>query len=164
MESRNTHSGVQLLTGPRRHDCVDSPTVSDLPRAMSNTDAAIREAVESFVEELRGLIQAAALESVQSALSGGTSLGRSPKPGRRAPFTAFSKARQQGNKRTPEELEALVKKLHSYLTKNPGQRIEQVGTGLGVSTKELALPVKKLVSEKKITSKGQRRATTYFAK
>jgi hypothetical protein len=63
-----------------------------------------------------------------------------------------------------KELLGLVKKLHSFVAKNPGQRIEQVGKALGVATKELVLLVKKLVGEKKLSTKGQKRATTYFAK
>ena len=58
----------------------------------------------------------------------------------------------------------LVKKPQSLVSENPGQRIEQVGTALGVATKELTLPVRKLVSEKKLSTKCQKRATTYFAK
>jgi hypothetical protein len=130
---------------------------------MSNTDAAIREAVESFVEQLRGLIQRAALESVQAALNGGAPARRGAKPGR--PLAAAApKVQRKGAKRTPEELEALIKKLHSHVAKNPGQRIEQIGKAIGVVTKELVLPVKKLVTEKKLSTKGQKRATTYFAK
>ena len=130
---------------------------------MSNTDSAIREAVESFVEQLRGLIRQAALESVQAALNGAPARGRT-KPGRVVAFAAAPKGHRKGAKRTPEELEGLVKKLHSYVAKNPGQRIEQIGKALGIVTKELALPVKKLVSEKRLSTKGQKRATTYFAK
>jgi DNA-binding NtrC family response regulator len=131
---------------------------------MSNTDAAILEAVESFVEQLRGLIQQAALESVQAALNGGSlSARRGLKPARVAPASA-PKRRRIGPKRLPEELDALVKKLHVYVAKNPGQRIEQIGRGLDISTKELALPVKKLKSERQISTKGQKRATVYFAK
>jgi hypothetical protein len=131
---------------------------------MPNTNAAILEAVESFVETLKGLIQQAALESVQVALSGGgLSPGRGSKPGR-ATVVSVSKGRRKGAKRAPEELEALVKKLHTYVAKNPGQRIEQIGSSLGVATKELVLPVKKLVGEKQLSTKGQKRATVYFAK
>jgi hypothetical protein len=75
-----------------------------------------------------------------------------------------SKRQAKGAKRTPEELEALTKKLRAAIAKQPGQRIEQIGAGLGVATKELVLPVKKLLGEKSISTKGQKRATTYFAK
>ena len=87
---------------------------------------------------------------------------RSAKPGRAA--SAAPRGRKKGSKRTPEELGALVKQLHSHITKNPGQRIEQIGKTLGISTKEFVLPIKKLVSEKKVSTKGAKRATTDFAK
>jgi len=132
---------------------------------MSNTDTAIRDAVESFVEQLKSLIQHAALESVQAALNGGSqSPRRGAKPGRAAATVVASNGRGKGAKRTPEELDALVKKLHAHVVKNPGQRIEKIGAGLGIPTKELVLPAKKLLSEKRLATKGQKRATLYFAK
>ena len=58
----------------------------------------------------------------------------------------------------------MVKKLHSHIAKNPGQRIEHISKTLGIPTKEFVLPIKKLVSEKKVSTKGAKRATTYYAK
>jgi hypothetical protein len=130
---------------------------------MPNTNVAIQEAVESFVEQLRGLIEQAALESVQAALTGGAPTRRGAKSGSTA-VPAASKGHSKGAKRAPEEIDALVKKLHSFVSKNPGQRIEQIGRALGVATKELLLPVKRLVGEKRISTKGQKRSTRYFTK
>ena len=130
---------------------------------MSNIDAAILDAVESFVEQLEGLIRRAALESVHAALDGGSQeLRRGSKVGPTAK-ALMSKGFKKGAKRTPEELDALVNKFHSYVGKHPGQGIEQIGIGLGVSTKTLILPVNKLHSEKRIGTKEHKRATTYFA-
>jgi len=128
---------------------------------MPSTDAAIREAVNSFVEQLRGLIQQAALESVHAALTQERPTKRG-KAGRVAVHNA-ARARAKGAKRTPDELETLFKKLHAHIGENSGERIEQIGAALGVSTKDLVLPIKKLVSEKKVSKKGQKRATTYWA-
>jgi len=131
---------------------------------MSNIDDEVLEAVESFVEQLKGLIQRAALESVQSALTGG-----SPSPVRgskRLPARAAAVASQgyeAGSKRSPAELAALIKKLHGYIAKHPGLRIEKISAGLGLPTKALVLPVKRLISERKVATKGQKRATVYFA-
>jgi hypothetical protein len=75
----------------------------------------------------------------------------------------MSNGRGTGAKRTPAELDALVKKLHAHVVKNPGQRIEKIGAGLGIPTKERALPARKLLSEKRLATKGQKRATLYFA-
>jgi ribosome-associated translation inhibitor RaiA len=129
---------------------------------MPSTDSAIREAVESFVEKLRTLIQESALESVQAALNHERPATRA-RAGRIANGNT-EKLRAKGAKRTPEELEALLKKLHAYIGKAPGQRIEQIGSALAISTKELVLPIKKLIGDKRISKKGQKRATTYWAK
>ena len=135
---------------------------------MANISDTIRAALDSFVDDISNLIQQAALESVEQALASASTI-----PGRRgarggraaaAPSFAALASRKKGAKRTPEELEQLIKKLHGYIAKNPGQRIEQIAASLDISTKELNLPAKKLISEKKLSTKGQKRATTYFAK
>jgi len=140
---------------------------------MANINDTIRAALDAFVTDLSNLIQEAALESVEQALADASTIpgrgGRGAR-GARAAVPAFaslsslSSNRKKGAKRTPEELEQLIKKLHGYIAKNPGQRIEQIAQGLDISTKELNLPAKKLISEKKLSTKGQKRATTYFAK
>ena len=130
---------------------------------MSKIDEEVREAVEAFVEQLKGLIQRAALESVQTALNGGHSSSRRGATRPVAQSALGSERYEATAKRSPAELAALIKKLHSHIAKHPGQRIEKIGAGLGVPTKALVLPVKRLISEKKVTTKGQKRATTYFA-
>jgi hypothetical protein len=136
-------------------------------REMANINDTVRAALEAFVDDISSLIQQAALESVEAALAGASTI-----PGRRgrgpravvASLAPSAASRKKGAKRTPEELEQLIKKLHGYIAKNPGQRIEQIASSLDISTKELNLPAKKLISEKKLSTKGQKRATTYFAK
>ncbi|HYP77107.1 MAG TPA: DNA-binding protein [Polyangiaceae bacterium] len=130
---------------------------------MSNIDDELRKAVESFVEQLKGLIQRAALESVQTALNGGNSASRSSAKRPLARAAVGAQHYEAGSKRSPAELAVLIKKLHSHIARHPGQRIEKIGAGLGVPTKALVLPVKRLIGEKKVTTKGQKRATTYFA-
>lgn len=143
---------------------------------MANINDTIRAALDAFVTDLSNLIQEAALESVEQALADASTIpgrgGRGARGGRAAlpafgslsSLSSLSSNRKKGAKRTPEELEQLIKKLHGYIAKNPGQRIEQIAQGLDISTKELNLPAKKLISEKKLSTKGQKRATTYFAK
>ncbi|HEX2672240.1 MAG TPA: DNA-binding protein [Polyangiaceae bacterium] len=137
---------------------------------MANISDTIRAALDSFVNDLSSLIQEAALESVEQALAEASTIpGRGGRGARGAAaasssFVSLAASRKKGAKRTPEELEQLIKKLHGYIAKNPGQRIEQIAQGLDISTKELNLPAKKLISEKKLSTKGQKRATTYFAK
>ncbi len=137
-------------------------------REMANISDTIRSALDAFVDDISNLIQQAALESVEAALAGASTIpgrrGRGVRGAAAPSFAALAQNRKKGAKRTPEELEQLIKKLHGYIAKNPGQRIEQIAASLDISTKELNLPAKKLISEKKLSTKGQKRATTYFAK
>lgn len=75
-----------------------------------------------------------------------------------------ARAVKKGAKRSPEALEILTRKLLGYITKNPGERIEQIGVGLGLPTKELVLPAKKLIGDGSVRTKGAKRATAYFSK
>jgi len=59
-------------------------------------------------------------------------------------------------------LTQLVGRLLSEIKAKPGLRMEQIAKTLGSTTKDLALPAKKLIAEKKIKTKGERRATKYF--
>ncbi|HSR98635.1 MAG TPA: hypothetical protein VLM79_16375, partial [Kofleriaceae bacterium] len=82
------------------------------------------------------------------AVAGGGQVGR-PRGGR-------------GAKRTAADLEALSSKFASYVRANPGLRIEQINKELGTTTKDLALPIRKLISDGMIKAKGKKRSTTYF--
>lgn len=128
----------------------------------------IRERVEAFAADIAELIRASAMETVAAALGEGVGGGRGR--GRRAagrPVRGAGRAvvaRAKGAKRPPGEIEKLTAELGSYIKNNPGQRIEQIAQGLGTSTKELTLPVKKLLAKKAIKTRGQKRATQYFPK
>ncbi len=129
-------------------------------RMPSSVESEIHSRLESFVQDLTSLIRESAMELVSEALG---DRGSSRRGGaRRAAGAAPSTRPTKGAKRDPKVLAALTEKLGAFIKKTPGQRIEQIGKALGTPTKELALPVKKLISAKKISTKGQKRATTYF--
>jgi len=129
-------------------------------------DSQIQDHIQSFVEELTLLIKRAAVQSVSEALSegGGRRGPGRPRGAAARASVAPGAARRKGAKRDPQELEALTEKLNVYVKAHGGQRIEQIAQGMGTSTKELALPAKKLLATKKIRTTGTRRATKYFGK
>ena len=79
----------------------------------------------------------------------------------RAALTTEPK-RKFGAKRDPAALAKLTDDLGFYIEKHPGKRIEEIAEAMGESTKDLALPVKKLLGAKRISTRGQKRATRYF--
>jgi hypothetical protein len=128
----------------------------------SSVESEIRSRLESFAQELTALIRVAAIDRVSDAL-GGERPSRLPRSRTLRVGAARSAGRRsEGAKRDPRVLAAVTDKLGGFIRKNPGQRIEQIGKALGMPTKDLALPVKKLLGSKKISTKGQKRATTYF--
>ncbi len=65
-------------------------------------------------------------------------------------------------KRTPEEFDKIKSQLLSAIQNSPGQSIEQIGKLMSAGTSELALPMKKLISGKLVSTTGSKRATRYF--
>jgi hypothetical protein len=133
----------------------------------SSIESEILSRAETLVRELTALIRESALGIVQDALGAQQMPTRGGRVSRASQVKApagSAQRRPKGAKRDPRELEALTEKLGAFIKKSPGLRIEQIGKALGTPTKDLALPVKKLVAAKRISTKGQKRATTYLAR
>jgi len=129
----------------------------------NSVDSDIESLVATFVADLTALVRASALTVVSDALGGKAAPQGRRKSAARGGASASSR-RAKGAKRDPEDIAALTESLASFVKKSPGQRIEQIGKALGTPTKELTLPMKKLIAAKRISTKGQKRATTYFAR
>jgi hypothetical protein len=134
---------------------------------MSTFEQQINQRVQSFVAEITELARQQALETLSSALAGAGLLagrrgrgGRNGTAARRAGRPAL--AASAGGRRSPDQIDATCQALLSEIAGNPGQRIEQIGANIGMRTKDLALPIRKLVAQKQIRTEGQRRATRYF--
>jgi len=128
----------------------------------SPIDQQIRNRIDQFATDLNALIREAAVASVAHALQDAHPTSAAPRA-RRVDATRMGN-RAKGEKRDPQLLEHLTERLRGFIAKNAGQRIEQIAVSLGTTTKELALPAKKLIAEKKVRTTGQKRATKYFAR
>jgi hypothetical protein len=133
---------------------------------MSDFQNEMNHAVQGFVAQIAELARRAALDTLESAF--GSRSGRNGGGGRAAVATIAGGGRAgrprggRGAKRTAADLEMLSDKFGSFVKSNPGLRIEQINKELGTTTKDLALPIRKLIADGKITAKGQKRSTTYF--
>ena len=120
---------------------------------MSDFQTEMNRVVADFVSQITELARRAAIDTLESALGkrggGAVRLGR---------------VRGRGAKRSSGELDKLAEQFHAYVAKHPGLRIEQINKELGTSTKDLALPIRKLIADGEVKTKGAKRSTTYFAK
>ncbi len=132
---------------------------------MSDFQNEMNHVVQGFVAQITELARRAAITTLESAFT-----GRAPARGGAAPAVTATAAAVavgrprggRGAKRSPEDLDALSDQFASFVKSNPGLRIEQINKELGTTTKDLALPIRKLVSDGVIKVKGQRRSTKYF--
>lgn len=113
----------------------------------------IEALARDFVDRLQEIARDE-LFAVLGGVSPGRSASKSSKP---------RSSRSRGAKRDPAALKQLGEKFLAFVTRKPGLRIEEVNRELGSSTKELALPIRKLLAAKAIRSEGTRRSTKYFA-
>jgi hypothetical protein len=125
---------------------------------MSDFQNQMNRVVAAFVAQVTDLARRAAMDTLEAALSGHEA--------RRAATTTTAgpgRVRGRGAKRSPDELDKLAERFQVFVKEHPGLRIEQINKQLGTSTKDLALPIRKLLAEGAIHAKGQKRSTTYFA-
>jgi hypothetical protein len=136
---------------------------------MSDFQNEMNRAVQGFVAQITELARRAAIDTLESAFGGRAARSSAPVAVAvaAAPVATAGRASQprggRGAKRTAADLEALSDQFASFVKANPGLRIEQINKQLGTTTKDLALPIRKLISEGVISAKGQKRSTTYFA-
>jgi len=138
---------------------------------MSEFQTEMNRVVQGFVAQITELARRAAIDTLESAFGGRAARGAAPVAAAAAvaavATTNFGRVGRprggRGAKRTSADLEALSEQFASFVKANPGLRIEQINKQLGTTTKDLALPIRKLISEGQITAKGQKRSTTYFA-
>ena len=129
---------------------------------MSDFQTEMNHTVQGFVAQITELARRAALSTLESAFGGGRG-GRAVAAPVGAVIAQLGRPRGgRSDKRSPEDLEALSTKFASFVKSHPGLRIEQINKELGTTTKDLALPIRKLISEGRVTAKGKKRSTTYF--
>jgi hypothetical protein len=68
-----------------------------------------------------------------------------------------------GSRRSSQDVESFGATLLDYVKKNPGQRGEHIAAALGTDTKAMRLPMKKLIEDGAVKTKGERRGMMYFA-
>jgi hypothetical protein len=129
---------------------------------MSDFQNEMNKTVQGFVAEITELARRAAVGTLESAFDGRRSRGNGARAAVIALGTAPGRPRgARGAKRTAEDLEALATKFAAFVKAQPGLRIEQINKVLGTTTKDLALPIRKLIAEGMLSAKGNKRSTTY---
>jgi hypothetical protein len=130
----------------------------------------ISSKIDQLIQEFAVDLRAAIAEEAAAAfaqIAGGRSASFAPaaKRGRKPTAVAAASSKDGGRvRRSSEDLEKQSSLILAYIKKNPGQRAEQIGAALSLASREMMLPIAKLLEEKKLSKKGVKRATAYSAR
>jgi hypothetical protein len=123
----------------------------------------VRSLITEFTNQLTLAIRRATIDELVASLGGQVSAasprrgpGRPRGSGRRGP-------KPGGTRRSSENMEKMSADLLAHVKSNPGSRGEQIAAALGTDVGTMRLPMRKLIAEKKVKTRGQRRGMTYFA-
>jgi hypothetical protein len=119
-----------------------------------------------FARQVLSIVQGASLHEL--AGHGGTPQRRGDGGGGQPDTLSAPKRRGKGGRLPRRSAEEIAKSLDKIVllvkTHKEGMRAEELRSKLGMEPKEMPRILKEGIARKKLTTKGQKRATTYFAK
>ncbi len=133
---------------------------------MANLRSRLADLASSFADSVVDAIRGTSLEELLSE-SGARPKARHVEGAPKAKATSRVARTSSGRlpRRSAEDIAAELDKIVALVQKNKdGLRAEQIRAELGMQAKELPRVLKEGLSSKKLRSRGQKRATTYFAK
>jgi hypothetical protein len=156
-----------LLSAPEGDVCMVDPVETLLREYTAKLRAVIGSQLEEDVTAaVRKAFGGPAVSAGASSSKSTTTALQAPRVGKgtsAAPGPAKGSKAASGGRRSPATMARQTGKILAYIKAHPGQRSEQISEATKISTGVLALPLKKLVADKKIKSSGVARGTTYTA-
>jgi len=135
-----------------------------MPTSLQST---LNELAASFTEGVLRAIRSTSLNELVSANGQVRPSGRAARAGAAATSSPSKRpGRSSGRlpRRSAEDIAAALGQVVSLVKKHrEGMRAEQIRSQLGLQAKEMPRILKEGLEKKALKSKGQKRATTYFA-
>jgi hypothetical protein len=132
---------------------------------MTTLHSRLSDLAESFASEVLAAVRGAPLKDLIGSAS---QEGRGRTPARTAAPAPSPKARRSSGRlarRSQADIIGALDRVLALVKKHrAGLRAEQIRQQLGMQPKEMPRVLKEGIASKKLTSKGQKRSTTYFAK
>lgn len=140
------HKIAQLKVEAARRQAQKSPAIRHTKEALRSIDRALATtdsvATRAALQEARStLVACLAIDGV--VLGGGMAKPR--------------------GRRSSANVGELARELLEYVTRHPGQRGEQIAAALGTDVATMRKPMKQLIAERQVKTRGQRRGMTYHA-
>jgi hypothetical protein len=134
---------------------------------MSTLKSRLDSLASSFASDVVRAIQSASLEDLLGEVRAKKGPGRSPARQSNGAAAAPREGRGEGRlpRRSAEDIKAALDKVHGLLKgSKTGLRAEQIRKAIRLDVREMPRVLKEGLASKKLSSKGRKRATTYFAR
>jgi hypothetical protein len=136
---------------------------------MSNLRSRLSDLASSFADSVVEAIRSSSLEELLSESGARPKAQAAERMPKTAPKAALAKAPRSTSGRLPrrsaDDIAAELAKIVALVQKHKdGLRAEQIRAELGLQAKELPRVLKEGLASRALRSRGQKRATTYFAK
>jgi hypothetical protein len=121
----------------------------------------------SFANQIMAALSGASLQELVGSEGPTRSVRTAGGGGTPDPLSVPKRRGKNGRlpRRSGEEIAKSLEKIVLLVkTHKNGMRAEEIRSKLGMEPKEMPRMLKEGIAKKKLTSKGQKRATTYFAK
>lgn len=133
----------------------------------TNLKSTIDSLAQTFAAGILQAIRSAPLDEILG--EGGGRGGRKPgRPAKGAEAAPAAPKRGRGGRlarRSADDITAVVDSIVALVKKSKGGlRAEQIRAELNLDKREIGRPIAEALAKKKLTKKGEKRATTYFAK
>jgi len=133
---------------------------------MPTLRSTLNDLAQSFAESVLAAIKGTSLEELHSERSGARAARPAARDGEE-PTTRTRPGRTKPGRlprRSPEEIAKAVDLVGKLVKTHPkGMRAEEIRKTLGLDVREVPRILKEGLAKKKLKSKGQKRATTYYA-
>jgi hypothetical protein len=140
---------------------------------MPTLKAQLQSLAHAFVEQVVEAIRGTSLQELVSNGAGTVGSGRRARAaagggGQPDPLSIPTQPTRKSGRLPRRSAEEIAKRLDKIVllvkTQKNGLRAEEIRSKLGMEPREMPRILKEGLSKKKLTSKGQKRATTYFAR
>lgn len=132
---------------------------------MADIEERIEQRIRAFADELRALIREAAHQAIDDAF-GAASTSSSP-PRRSNAKRTSSKSRRRpspkGTRRTTDQMQRDLDALREHVRRHPGSTALEIAAAIGMATREIARPIKKLIAAGDVRKTGVKSNTRYYA-
>lgn len=131
---------------------------------MADIQERIEQRIRAFADELFALIREAAHQAIDQALGATTTPASNARRSNAKPASSKTRRRgsPKGTRRTTDQMQRDLDALREHIRRQPGMTALEIGAALGMATREIARPIKKLVAAADVRRTGVKSNTRYY--